>query len=150
MPLETLPDMTGRQDADLTDWLAIYFPGVAVRTRDHEPFDGENGWPPGLFPPPGYWIACVESPRFQEECEKHTAKGGKPLPPHWYDLADCPFCHGTGTRQGFHAIVCKGREVAHDPSPEVGGYAWRYNGRLCGITWFEVTDPSRLIPRLRP
>lgn len=150
IPLEGLPDFTGKQNAALTDWLNVHYPGVIVRSREHEPFDADGKWPVGLYPPHGFWMATVESPRFTEECTRHTAPGGNTMPPHWYDLPDCPFCHGTGTRQGFHLVVCKSGKVVHDPSPEVGGYGWEYNGRLSGATWFEVSDPGRLLARTLP
>lgn len=150
VPIEVLPELHGRQDSALMEWLHIHYPGVAVRTRDHVPFDADDDWPKGLYPPSGFWIANVQSPRFTEDCTAHTRDGGEPMPPNWYDIADCPHCEGTGTRPGFHAVVARFGEVAHDPHPDVTGYGWEYNGKLCGITWFEVTDPGRLIPRRVP
>lgn len=148
VPLDSLPELHGREDAALNPWLALHFPGVTVVSTSIIPQPGGQWNPPALGM--GYWIACVESPRFREPCNMHVAEGGTPHPPFWYDLDQCPHCGGSGERPGFHAIVARGRDVVHDPHPDVTGYGWDYNGLLCGGTWFVVTDPSRLIARLVP
>jgi hypothetical protein len=152
VPYETLPDLnSNRQSSLLTEWLALHYPGVVMRQRDHVPFDAEDDHVAlRKIAPPGFWIASVESPRFTEECRFHVSGEGTPLPPFWYERDACPHCGGSGERPGFHAVVCRSDLVVHDPSPDVTGYGWEYNGKLCSITWFEVTDPARLIPRALP
>lgn len=148
VPLAALPELHGEQDTGLNRWLGFHFPGVKVVTRDFEPIevteDTQRAWRRGL------WLATVESPRFTEECLYHVVEGGTPLSPFFYEKSECPHCAGSGTRPGFHLVVCDGSKVAHDPHPAAGGYGWEYNGRLCGETWFEIVDPGKLIPRPRP
>ena len=148
VPIESLPELHGREDAALNPWLDVHFPGITVVSQSIVPTEGGDWNPAGLGM--SYWIACVESPRFTEDCRYHVAAGGTPHPPFWYDRDECPHCGGTDTRPGFHAVVARGRDVAHDPHPDVEGYHWDYNGRLCGGTWFVVDDAARLIARRVP
>lgn len=148
LPIESLPELHGREDAALNPWLDMHFPGISIVSQSLVPVEGGEWNPPGLGM--GWWIACVESPRFREQCGFHVAPGGEAMPPFWYDRAECPHCGGTDERPGFHAIVCRGRRVEHDPHPDVTGYGWEYNGRLCGGSWFVVDDPGRLIARIVP
>lgn len=150
IPLEALPELHGSQDTGLNAWLAIHYPGIQVRSRDHPPALMADVFPTDWPWRTGYWLATVESTRFTEECRYHVVEGGEPLPPFWYDVAGCPHCGGSGERPGFHLVVCRGREIVHDPHPDAEGYGWEYVGRWCGETWFEVVDPSRLISRVLP
>ena len=151
LPIDSVPDMHGRTDQMLNEWLSVHYPGVVVQSRDETPASGDD------FPHRhGYWIATVESPRFTEQCSYHVAENddgtpkGEPMPPFWYFKDDCPHCKGTGTRPGYHAIVMKGREVVHDPHPDAEGYGYEYVGRFVAATWFYVGDPSRLAHRSIP
>lgn len=152
VPYETLPDLNAnRQSSLLAEWLGLHYPAITLRSRDYVPFDAERDVDQlRKIAPPGFWIASVESPRFSEKCLYHASETGTPEPPFWYDPAECPHCGGTGERPGFHAVVCRRDEVVHDPHPEVEGVGWSYNGRLCSVSWFEVTDPGRLVPRRLP
>lgn len=151
VPIESLPEFKGTE-THVQAWLAFHYPGVVVKRREFEPIDmsdedtrravqSDGVWRAG------FWIASVESPRYSEACTFHVSETGTPMPPYWYAPDECPHCGGSGERAGFHAVVAKGGEVVHDPHPEVKGYGWEYNGRLVAQTWFEVSDPARLIPR---
>lgn len=149
LAIDMVPDLHGRGDSLLQHWLDVHYPGVAVRSRDVVPLDPRTEQftlPVGQ----GWWIATVQSTRFVEPCNYHVVEGGEPMPPYWYHALECPHCGGNGDRPGFHAIVCRGNKVEHDPHPDCGGYDWSYVGKLVGVTSFEVSDPSRLSVRLTP
>lgn len=143
LPIEAVPESPFKQDASIISWLNINFPGISIKSQEIEPTDN-------IPMRVGYWLATVESPRYNEECHYHVAEGGTPMTPFWWKIEECPHCRGSGLRPGYHEVVANGRRVAHDPHPKAEGVGWGYNGRLCMITWFEVHDPSRLISRTLP
>lgn len=143
LPIDRVPDLHGGGDSALNEWLAVYYPGVRVESRDIVPTEGST-WK-GVQ---GLWIATVESPRYTEECRYHTAgPDAEEMEPFWWHRENCPHCCGGGERPGYHAVVAEGRFVKHDPHPAIAGYAWEYNGRLCGWSRFVVVDPARLSVR---
>lgn len=135
----------------VAEWTALNYPGLQYVALSVDPTSVEPT-PLGHF---GYWIATVhtQTEGFTDLCGRcWEYEGNEHGPPIAGPPRPCPLCGESyglekGTRPGYHAVVMKGMQVEHDPSPNVD---WDRERVYVGAAWWTVADPSRVEPRRLP